>query len=381
VLPLLCTRCPLILYLPVMPPLSVLVFPPAPGCLCFLLPLAACVPPALAACVSSCPWLLVFPPAPGCLCFLLPLAACVSSCPWLLVFSSCPWAACVSSCPWLCSVAWLIGWALIYEYTVGGAAVARGISPKPWQWPWEAQTASLCSSPDPIPGTPIVLDPCAALAVGLVSILLGTGIEESALVQSIVTLANVAILTIVVVVGLFIGFAAGWPGYAAMPTSGGYFPFGVSGTLAASAVVFYSYIGFDAVCTAAEEVKRPQVDLPLGIGLSLSLCAGLYTGGRGGASGACSVLTRSMRTPLCLMRLGDLTCPGPSTWSQLARSSPSAPLSSAAFCPRSTFPLPPLPRPFHGHLCEVCVEGIDIMPPSYRLSLCRLVAHSSLGSA
>lgn len=174
------------------------------------------------------------------------------------------------------SVAWLIGWALILEYTVGGAAVARGISPNLAVALGGADSLPLVLSRIPIPGTSIVLDPCAALAVGLVSALLGTGIKESALFQSAVTLANVAILSVVVVVGLVVGTASGWPGYAAMSTSGGYFPYGVSGTLAASAVVFYSYIGFDAVCTAAEEVKRPQVDLPLGIGLSLSLCAGLY---------------------------------------------------------------------------------------------------------
>lgn len=128
----------------------------------------------------------------------------------------------------------------------------------------------------PVPGTEIILDPCAAIAVALVSALLGMGMKESAMFQSVVTATNIMVLTSVVVIGAVVGTMAGWPGYAQMSHTGGYFPFGVEGTLAASAVVFYSYIGFDAVCTAAEEVKRPQVDLPLGIGMSLSLCAALF---------------------------------------------------------------------------------------------------------
>ncbi|CAN6439888.1 unnamed protein product [Victoria cruziana] len=77
----------------------------------------------------------------------------------------------------------------------------------------------------------------------------------------------------VIITGSIIGFRSGWPGYS-IPD--GYFPFGVNGMLAGSATVFFAYIGFDAVASTAEEVKNPQRDLPLGIGIALSLCCVLY---------------------------------------------------------------------------------------------------------
>ncbi|XP_031493232.2 cationic amino acid transporter 2, vacuolar-like [Nymphaea colorata] len=77
----------------------------------------------------------------------------------------------------------------------------------------------------------------------------------------------------VIIAGSVLGFQSGWPGYA---LSNGYFPFGVNGMLAGSATVFFAYIGFDAVASTAEEVKNPQRDLPLGIGIEKSLCCVLY---------------------------------------------------------------------------------------------------------
>ncbi|CAN6464993.1 unnamed protein product [Victoria cruziana] len=77
----------------------------------------------------------------------------------------------------------------------------------------------------------------------------------------------------VIIVGGIIAFQNGWPGYA---LSSGYFPFGVNGMLAGSATVFFAYIGFDSVASTAEEVKNPQQDLPLGIGIALSITCILY---------------------------------------------------------------------------------------------------------
>ncbi|CAI5469617.1 unnamed protein product, partial [Closterium sp. Yama58-4] len=170
-------------------------------------------------------------------------------------------------------VAWLIGWALILEYTVGGAAVARGISPN---------LATALGGPDslpfilarlPVPGTSVVLDPCAAIMVAAVTALLSAGIKESANFQMGMTVANMIILLFVAVAGAWIGFTHGWPGYK---ESSSYLPFGVSGLLGGAAMAFFSYIGFDTVASTAEEVKHPQRDLPLGIGLSLTCCGALY---------------------------------------------------------------------------------------------------------
>jgi cationic amino acid transporter 1 len=80
-------------------------------------------------------------------------------------------------------------------------------------------------------------------------------------------------LVFIIVVGGYLACKTGWVGYD-LPS--GYFPFGLNGILAGSAVVFFSYIGFDTVTSTAEEVKNPQRDLPLGIGIALLICCILY---------------------------------------------------------------------------------------------------------
>ncbi|CAI5460277.1 unnamed protein product [Closterium sp. Yama58-4] len=174
-------------------------------------------------------------------------------------------------------VAWLIGWALILEYTVGGAAVARGISPNLATALGGAGSLPFILARLPVSGTSVVLDPCAAITVALVTALLSAGIKESANFQMGMTIANVIILLFVAVAGAWIGFTHGWPGYKESPRwVVTYLPFGVSGLLGGAAMAFFSYIGFDTVASTAEEVKHPQRDLPLGIGLSLTCCGALY---------------------------------------------------------------------------------------------------------
>ncbi|KAJ6384105.1 hypothetical protein OIU78_027419 [Salix suchowensis] len=99
------------------------------------------------------------------------------------------------------------------------------------------------------------------------------GIKESTLAQAVVTSINVCAMIFIIIAGSYLGFKTGWAGYE-LPA--GYFPFGVNGMLAGSATVFFAYIGFDSVASTAEEVKNPQRDLPLGIGLALSICCCLY---------------------------------------------------------------------------------------------------------
>uniref|UniRef100_A0A0D9ZB74 Cationic amino acid transporter C-terminal domain-containing protein n=1 Tax=Oryza glumipatula TaxID=40148 RepID=A0A0D9ZB74_9ORYZ len=190
--------------------------------------------------------------------------------------SRCPSAGSAYHYSYICvgeGVAWLIGWALVLEYTIGGSAVARGISPNlalffggPDSLPWILSRHQL-------PWFDVIVDPCAAALVFVVTVLLCVGIKESSAVQELITVLNACVMIFVIVAGSYIGFQIGWVGYK---VTDGYFPHGINGMLAGSATVFFAYIGFDTVASTAEEVKNPQRDLPLGIGAALSICCCLY---------------------------------------------------------------------------------------------------------
>ncbi|CAN6464991.1 unnamed protein product [Victoria cruziana] len=204
------------------------------------------------------------------------IAAALSAFCYAELASRCPSAGSAYHYSYICvgeGIAWLIGWALILEYTIGGAAVARGISPNLALLFGGEGSLPMFLARHHIPGLDIVVDPCAALLVFIVTGLLCMGIKESSFVQAIITSANVCVMIFVIIVGGIIAFQNGWPGYA---LSSGYFPFGVNGMLAGSATVFFAYIGFDSVASTAEEVKNPQQDLPLGIGIALSITCILY---------------------------------------------------------------------------------------------------------
>jgi cationic amino acid transporter 1 len=173
----------------------------------------------------------------------------------------------------MCSIAWIIGWALILEYTVGGSTVARGISPNLGIFFGGEEHLPGWIARQTFPGSDVVVDPCAGLLVLLVTALLCMGIRESARVQSIMVVLNVLVLVFVVGAGSWAGFSSGWKGYH---QSQGYLPYGVNGMLGGAATLFFAYIGFDTVASTAEEVKNPQRDLPLGIGFSLFICGSLY---------------------------------------------------------------------------------------------------------
>ena len=170
-------------------------------------------------------------------------------------------------------VAWIIGWDLILEYAVSNMAVAVGFS---------AYVNSLLSTfgihlPDSL-STP-AYQPAVGwlphfniigfLIVMLLTVLLVTGIKESATSNSImVGIKLVAIFIFVVFASKYIN-PINWKPFA---------PNGFQGILTGGAIVFFSYIGFDSVSTAAEECKNPKRDLPLGIMASLLICAALYVG-------------------------------------------------------------------------------------------------------
>ncbi|XP_042387713.1 cationic amino acid transporter 2, vacuolar-like isoform X1 [Zingiber officinale] len=109
-------------------------------------------------------------------------------------------------------VAWIIGWALILEYTIGGSTVARGISRNLALVFGGKDSLPSFMARIQIPGTDIVVDPCAAILVLLVTTLLCIGIKKSTLVQGIITI-NVCVLLFVIIAGGYLGFKTGWVGY------------------------------------------------------------------------------------------------------------------------------------------------------------------------
>ena len=165
-------------------------------------------------------------------------------------------------------VAWMIGWDLILEYAVGSMTVAIG-----WSGNFQRVLLSggitlptwMQAGPGILPGAVVNLP--AVIIVLLMMILLVVGVRESARFNA----AMVFIKLLAVLIFLGVGFShvepTNWTPYA---------PYGWSGIMGAAAVVFFAYIGFDAVSTTAEEAKNPQRDLPIGIIASLGICTVLY---------------------------------------------------------------------------------------------------------
>jgi APA family basic amino acid/polyamine antiporter len=164
--------------------------------------------------------------------------------------------------------AWMIGWDLILEYAVGSMTVAVG-----WSGYFQRILAGfglslptwMTAAPAAAPGAVINLP--AAIIVLLIMILLVIGIRESARF-------NAAMVTIKVIAVLFFLVAGVW--YVRPDNWTPFMPYAWSGVMTGAAVVFFAYIGFDAVSTTAEEARNPQRDLPIGIIASLVICTVLY---------------------------------------------------------------------------------------------------------
>jgi len=181
-------------------------------------------------------------------------------------------------------VAWIIGWDLILEYALGSATVAVG---------WSGNVVSLLDDfgihlPAAIsaaPGTLVttadghtvtaVFNLPAVLITALVTWLLVRGVKESATVNSIIVFVKVAIILLVIGTGLAFIHPAHYTPFIP-PTTGVFGEFGWSGVVRGAAVIFFAYIGFDAVSTSAQEARNPQRDMPRGILGSLVICTVLY---------------------------------------------------------------------------------------------------------
>jgi APA family basic amino acid/polyamine antiporter len=195
-------------------------------------------------------------------------------------------------------VAWIIGWDLIIEYAIGNVAVAiswaeyfyklllnLGI-PFPRWLATDYRSASLLAAEDPatyaelfggaphIFGVPLIFNFLALAIVALITVVLVWGIRESANFNAGMVLVKVLVLLFFVGAALYFmspssvsKMAANWRPFQ---------PEGWGGTFAGAALVFFAYIGFDAVSTVAEETKNPARDLPIGIIASLIVCTVFY---------------------------------------------------------------------------------------------------------
>src|SRR5574342_1157498 len=194
-------------------------------------------------------------------------------------------------------VAWIIGWDLVLEYAAGAAGVGVG---------WSGHFVSVLGQfglhlPGALAASPTV--GCTAAQVGtmgapgcahaglnwtgaivnlpavvivvLMSTVLVVGIGESARVNNLIVMLKVAIILLVVIVGLSHITPSNWKPFVP-PNSGEWGTFGWSGVLRGAGLVFFAYIGFDAVSTTAQEAKNPQKDMPIGILGSLAICTLLY---------------------------------------------------------------------------------------------------------
>jgi len=170
-------------------------------------------------------------------------------------------------------VAWIIGWDLILEYAVSNMAVAVGFSAyiNSLFDSFGIRLPAALSTPAYAPATGWVphFNIVGFLIVMLLTVLLIVGIRESAEANSVmVGIKLVAIFVFIVFASKYIHPVNWHP----------FMPNGFQGVLTGGAIVFFSYIGFDSVSTAAEECKHPKRDLPLGIMASLFVCAALYVG-------------------------------------------------------------------------------------------------------
>src|SRR5262249_18344029 len=180
-------------------------------------------------------------------------------------------------------LAWIIGWDLILEYAVGNIAVAVswsgyfrdflggfGLHLPAWMATTinhARDTPGLLASAPHVFGIPIVLR-CPALAiVALLTVLPVIGVKESARLNSVMVGLKIVLVLGFVAVGAFYVQPANWHPFA---------PHGFTGVMTGASIIFFSYIGFDAISTTAEEARNPQRDLPIGMIASLLICTVIY---------------------------------------------------------------------------------------------------------
>ncbi len=179
-------------------------------------------------------------------------------------------------------IAWIIGWDLILEYALGAATVAVG---------WSAYAVRVLAYvgihvPPALAAPPVtaatmgggaagVFNLPAFLIVLAIAALLIAGIRESAGTNTVMVLVKVTVLVLFVALGAAYVKTANWHPFVP-PNAGSFGAFGWSGVLRGAGVIFFAFIGFDAVSTAAQEARNPGRDMPVGLLASLAICTILY---------------------------------------------------------------------------------------------------------
>ena len=171
-------------------------------------------------------------------------------------------------------VAWIIGWDLVLEYAVGAATVSISWSRYLGKF-LNGYGIHLNESYTLSPFEGGIINAPAVLIVMIMSLILIRGTRESAFINGIIVLLKVTVVLVFIAVGWQYIKPENYVPY--IPENTGKFgEFGFSGIIRAAAIVFFAYIGFDAVSTAAQEAKNPKRDMPIGILLSLGICTILY---------------------------------------------------------------------------------------------------------
>ncbi|HEY0914515.1 MAG TPA: amino acid permease [Solimonas sp.] len=163
-------------------------------------------------------------------------------------------------------IAWIIGWDLVLEYALATATVAVGWS-RYFGRGMEIVGINLPETLMKAPADGGLVNLPAMLIVLVLSVLLAVGVKESARFNSGIVFLKLFTLLVFIVVAAGKVDTANWTPFM---------PFGWNGVMAGAAVIFFAYIGFDAVSTAAEEARNPQRDIPIGILGSLAVCTVLY---------------------------------------------------------------------------------------------------------
>jgi len=184
-------------------------------------------------------------------------------------------------------IAWFIGWNLVLEYLLAVATVSVGwsgyavslldqlgvhiptaLSSAPFSTPMGRESFDIVR-------TGAILNLPAVLIVAAIGVICYIGIRQSAVFNSVIVAIKVTVVILFILFGVFYISPANWHPFIP-PNTGQFGVFGLSGILGAAGVIFFAYIGFDAVSTAAQETVNPQRDMPIGMLASLIICTVLY---------------------------------------------------------------------------------------------------------